>query len=634
MQEFNVTGMSCAACSARVEKAVGILEGVSSCSVNLLTNSMIVESELADEDIIDAVVAAGYGASVKSEDNLTASGVENFEKSLDEESSLLGRRLIISLVILLPLMYVSMGHMMAGWPVPSFMDSDYIMIGLYEMILAGAVAVVNRKFFTNGIKGIINKSPNMDTLVALGAGAAYIYSAVTLAGLIVNRGGYANIHEAGDFYFESTAMILTLVTVGKLLEAKSKGRTTNALRGLMKLSPQTITLVIKNEEKVVPISKVKVGDHFMVKPGEGIPVDGIVIKGEGYTDESSLTGESIPIRKSENTPVMSGTFVKEGKLECEATRVGKDTTLSQIVKMVTDAAATKAPIARIADRVAGIFVPCVVAIALITFAVWLMTGADIGYALSRAICVLVVSCPCAMGLATPVAIMVGTGIGAGHGILFKNAAALEQAGHAEIVMLDKTGTITKGCADVGVSDEIREDSIEAVGELKHLGLKVVMLTGDNETTARTIGKTVGIDDVVYSLLPQDKEVKVREMQKIATVVMVGDGINDAPALTRADIGCAIGAGTDIAIDAADVVLMKSSLKDVATAINISRATIKTIKENLFWAFIYNVLGIPLAAGVFIPLFGWTLSPMICAACMSLSSFCVVMNALRLNLKKF
>lgn len=627
IQEFVVTGMSCAACSSRVENVVGTLEGVSSCSVNLLTGSMIVEGDLGADAIIEAVVGAGYGARMKKpEDSLT--GAQN----TSDETDRMAVRLILSGVILAALMYVSMGHMMAGWPVPSVMDKNLKLIGWYELILAGAIIGVNFRFFVNGVKGIINKAPNMDTLVALGSGASYIYSIITLAKITFSQELYPDIHSAGDFYFESAAMILTLVSVGKLLEAKAKGRTSDAIKGLLQLSPKTVTLVNGGVETKVNAEEVKVGDHFLVYPGSAIPVDGIVLEGEGLIDESSLTGESIPVRKNHGSQVMSGTFVKDGRLVCEAVRVGRDTTLAQIVKMVSDATATKAPIARIADKVAGIFVPGVVGIALITFAAWMIADAEIGVALSRAICVLVVSCPCAMGLATPVAIMVGTGIGAKQGILFKNATALEQTGHTEVVMLDKTGTITKGRVEVGTKDEIREDSAQAVALLKKMGLRIVMLTGDNEITAGEIANKVGIDSVISSLLPGGKEENIVKMQEMATVMMVGDGINDAPALTKADIGCAIGAGSDIAIDAADVVLMKNTLKDVAMAIDISKATLRTIKENLFWAFIYNTVGILLATGVMIPFTGWSVNPMICAGCMSLSSFCVVMNSLRLNLK--
>ena len=751
MKQYNVTGMSCAACSARVEKAVSKVPGVTSCSVSLLTNSMGVEGTASADAIISAVEEAGYGASEKGHASDHTQGqslsiAEEADSLKDRETPKMKRRLIASLCFWIPLMYLSMGHMMWNWPIPSALAENHMAIGLVELLLTTMIMVINQKFFISGFKGLIHKAPNMDTLVALGAGASYIYSLYALFAMSAAltrqdmAGAMSYMHE---FYFESAATILTLITVGKLLEAISKGRTTDALKSLMKLAPKTATVVRNGVEEVVSIEQVRKGDVFVVKPGENIPVDGIVLEGTSAVNESALTGESIPVDKNIGDSVSAATLNQSGYLRCEASRVGEDTTLSQIIQMVSDAAATKAPIAKIADRVSGVFVPAVIGIALITLAVWLIAGQTIGFALSRAISVLVISCPCALGLATPVAIMVGNGMGAKNGIMFKTAVSLEETGKTQIVALDKTGTITSGepkvtdmfpadgiteqelltiawalekksehplahailakaeetpslekfetedfqavpgnglsgkvngsliCGGnlnfisqnaeisdkiketaeklakegktplffsrdrkligiIAVADVIKEDSPEAIRELQNMGIHVVMLTGDNERTARAIGAQAGVDEVIAGVLPDGKESVIRSLKKKGKVAMVGDGINDAPALTRADIGIAIGAGTDIAIDAADVVLMKSRLTDVPAAIRLSRATLRNIHENLFWAFFYNVIGIPLAAGVWIPLFGWQLNPMFGAAAMSLSSFCVVSNALRLN----
>lgn len=748
MQQFDVTGMSCAACSSRVEKAVNGVDGVVSCSVNLLTNSMGVEGTASEQEIISAVEAAGYGASVKgAQPDSQMSADEDALK--DKTTPLLKKRLIASVIFLLILMYFSMGNMMWGWPLWHELEENKVAIGLIELLLTTAVMVINQKFFVSGFKGLIHKAPNMDTLVSLGAGAAYVYStyalfAMTFAQMQNNQ--EAVMHYAHEFYFESAAMILTLITLGKMLEARSKGRTTDAIKGLMKLAPKTANVWRDGEEKNVPITQVKAGDIFLVRPGENIPVDGIVLSGNSAVDESALTGESIPADKDPGDVVSAATLNQSGFLKCEATRVGQDTTLSQIIKMVSDSAATKAPIAKIADRVSGVFVPVVIAIALITIAVWLIAGRDIGFALARGISVLVISCPCALGLATPVAIMVGSGLGAKNGIMFKTAESLEETGKATIVVLDKTGTITKGeprvtqlipaqnesadrlaqlafslekssehplagaivryCEEqnikpvevdnfeakagnglvayvggkqlcggntrflgecgaiidkallekgdalsnegktpmyfaydkkllgiIAVADTIKEDSAKAIASLRKMGIRVVMLTGDNEKTAKAIANEAGVNQVVAGVLPDGKAKVIKELSSEGKVIMVGDGINDAPALTGADIGMAIGAGTDIAIDAADVVLMKSSIRDVCAAIRLSRHTLRNIHQNLFWAFFYNVIGIPLAAGVWIPLFGWELNPMFGAAAMSLSSVFVVTNALRLNFVK-
>ena len=744
MKQYQVTGMSCAACSARVEKAVSKVPGVTACSVSLLTNSMGVEGTAGEQAVIAAVEAAGYGASVK---GAPAAAVPAADDPLaDHETPTLKRRLYSSLVFLVALMYLSMGHMMWGWPAPAFLAENHVAMGLAQLLLTAIIMVINQRFFISGFKSLWHRSPNMDTLVALGSTASFVYSVYALFAMTgAQASGDASqvmgwMHE---FYFESAAMILTLITVGKMLEARSKGRTTDALKGLMKLAPQTATLLVDGQERTVPIGDVKQGDLFVVRPGENIPVDGVVLEGHSAVNESALTGESIPVDKAEGDAVSAATVNQSGFLRCQATRVGEDTTLSQIIRMVSDAAATKAPIAKVADRVSGLFVPVVIAIALIATAVWLATGADFGYALARGISVLVISCPCALGLATPVAIMVGNGKGAKNGILFKTAVSLEEAGKVRVVALDKTGTITTGqprVTDVlpapGVTDEqliaaayaleqksehplahavveraqnlglkaqevsdfaalpgngltamldgealsggslafisgrtevsgdmraqadhlsgegktpllfsrggrlmgmiavadaIKPESPQAVRELQNMGIRVVMLTGDNQRTAEAIGRQAGVDQVIAGVLPDGKESVIRSLQSQGKVAMVGDGINDAPALTRADIGIAIGAGTDVAIDAADVVLMNSHLTDVPAAIRLSRATLRNIHENLFWAFIYNIIGIPLAAGVFIPLLGWQLSPMFGAAAMSLSSFCVVSNALRLNL---
>ena len=748
MEHYTVTGMSCAACSARVEKAVSAVPGVTNCSVSLLTNSMGVEGSATPDAVISAVQAAGYGASLKGVAQSVPSIAEQEDALADHETPVLKRRLIASLGFLIVLMYFSMGHMMWGWPLPSFFDGNHVAMGLIQMLLTIAVMVINQKFFINGFKSLFHGAPNMDTLVALGATASFGYSTYALfamTGAQVRGDAAAVMSYMHEFYFESAAMILALITVGKMLEARSKGKTTDALKSLMKLAPQTATLLRNGQEVNVPVAQVKRGDVFVVRPGENIPVDGVILEGESAVNESALTGESIPVDKAVGDSVSAATTNQSGFLRCEATRVGEDTTLSQIIKMVSDAAATKAPIAKVADRVSGVFVPTVITIAVITTAVWLLCGKPIGFALARGISVLVISCPCALGLATPVAIMVGNGLGAKNGILFKTAVSLEETGKTEIVALDKTGTITKGeprvtdvlpadgltesallalaaaleqrsehplaravmlraeedklsvsevsdfralpgngltatlndeellggslsfistKADVpqalrdkaealaeegktpllfarggklagviAVADVIKEDSPAAIAALRNMGIHVVMLTGDNEKTARAIGRQAGVDEVIAGVLPEGKESVIRSLQKQGKVAMVGDGINDAPALTRADIGIAIGAGTDVAIDAADVVLMKSQLSDVPAAIRLSRATLRNIHENLFWAFFYNVIGIPLAAGVWIPIFGWTLNPMFGAAAMSLSSFCVVSNALRLNLFK-
>ena len=744
MKQYQVTGMSCAACSARVEKAVSKVPGVTACSVSLLTNSMGVEGTAGEQAVIAAVEAAGYGASVKGAPAAAAPAAD--DPLTDHETPALKRRLYSSLVFLVALMYLSMGHMMWGWPAPAFLAENHVAMGLAQLLLTAIIMVINQRFFISGFKSLWHRSPNMDTLVALGSTASFVYSVYALFAMTgaQARGDAAQVmgwmHE---FYFESASMILTLITVGKMLEARSKGRTTDALKGLMKLAPQTATLLVDGQERTVPIGDVKQGDLFVVRPGENIPVDGVVLEGHSAVNESALTGESIPVDKAEGDAVSAATVNQSGFLRCQATRVGEDTTLSQIIRMVSDAAATKAPIAKVADRVSGVFVPVVIAIALIATAVWLATGADFGYALARGISVLVISCPCALGLATPVAIMVGNGKGAKNGILFKTAVSLEEAGKVRVVALDKTGTITTGqprVTDVlpapGVTDEqliaaayaleqksehplahavveraqnlglkaqevsdfaalpgngltamldgealsggslafisgrtevsgdmraqadhlsgegktpllfsrggrllgmiavadaIKPESPQAVRELQNMGIRVVMLTGDNQRTAEAIGRQAGVDQVIAGVLPDGKESVIRSLQSQGKVAMVGDGINDAPALTRADIGIAIGAGTDVAIDAADVVLMNSHLTDVPAAIRLSRATLRNIHENLFWAFIYNIIGIPLAAGVFIPLLGWQLNPMFGAAAMSLSSFCVVSNALRLNL---
>ncbi len=746
MEQYTVTGMSCAACSARVEKAVGKVEGVTSCTVSLLTNSMGVEGTASEEAVIAAVVSAGYGASKKRGAETENGNREKEEAFLeDKETPVLKRRLSASLVFLLVLMYFSMGHMMWDWPVPSFFEQNLIAQGLLQLLLTVAVMVINQKFFINGFKSLWRRSPNMDTLVALGATAAFGYStyalfAMTDAQVKDDMAGVMNyMHE---FYFESAAMILALITVGKMLEARSKGRTTDALKGLMRLAPKTATVLRGGKEETVPVGQVKQGDIFVVRPGENIPVDGIVRKGSSAVNESALTGESIPADKEEGDCVSAATLNQSGFLTCEATRVGEDTTLSQIIRMVSDAAATKAPIAKVADQVSGVFVPAVIGIAAVTVLIWLLAGEGIGFALARGISVLVISCPCALGLATPVAIMVGNGMGAKNGILFKTAVSLEKAGKVEIVALDKTGTITLGepevtdlvpadgitgeellrlayalerksehplagavckkaeeeklteeevgdfkifpgnglravwkgqrllggndrfieteteipesmkstagrlaeegktplffCRDgklagiIAVADVMKEESPKAIRELQNMGIRVVMLTGDNERTAKAIGKLAGVDEVIAGVLPDGKESVIRTLQQKGKTAMAGDGINDAPALTRADIGIAIGAGTDVAIDAADVVLMNSKLTDVPAAIRLSRATLRNIHQNLFWAFFYNTVGIPLAAGLFIPFLGWQLSPMFGAAAMSLSSFCVVTNALRLN----
>lgn len=735
MKQYDITGMSCAACSSRVEKAVSALNGVESCSVNLLTNSMSVEGDVQETDVIAAVIKAGYGARVKGADKKETT--ENTEK--DTQTTALIKRLSFSAVFLIVLMYFSMGRNMLNLPLPSFFEDNFLAVALVQMLLCICVMIINKAFFLSGIKGIINRAPNMDTLVALGSGASFVWSALVVFAMTEGNAEHL-LHE---LYFESSAMILTLITVGKTLEAKSKGRTTDALRSLIKLKPKTARLIIDGAEKIVQVEQVQKGDIFAVYPGESIPVDAVVIEGYSAVDESALTGESIPVEKETGSKVSASTINQSGVLRCRATAVGEDMTISQIIEMVSDAAATKAPIAKIADKVSGVFVPTVIIIAVITAVIWAIAGESAGYILARAISVLVISCPCALGLATPTAIMVSSGIGARNAILFKTAEAIEKAGKIQIVALDKTGTLTKGepevtdiiCCDgidedsllqyacsiektsehplgkaiskygenkhigllgvenfaavpgkgvkgiinsdnvyagsvayiesicnipgeirstidsfsmqgktpllfaleqrllgaVFAADVIKEDSAAAVAELKNMGIHVVMLTGDNENTAKAIGKQAGVDEVIAGVLPDGKEKVIRALQKKGKVAMVGDGINDAPALTRADLGIAIGAGTDIAIDAGDIVLMRNSLKQVASALRLGRKTLKTIKENLFWAFFYNTLGIPLAAGVWIPIFGWTLNPMFGAAAMSLSSFCVVTNALRLNL---
>ena len=750
MKQYTVTGMSCAACSSRVEKAVSKVPGVTACSVSLLTNSMGVEGDVPPETVIHAVEDAGYGASLKGQGTVaqaqSASEVEDALK--DRETPVLKHRLIASLGFLAVLMYMSMGHMMWGWPLPHFMDGNHVAMGLLQLLLAGIIMVINQKFFISGFKGLLHRAPNMDTLVALGSGASFIYSTYALFAMTdaqLKGNDTAVMSYMHEFYFESAAMILALITVGKMLEARSKGKTTDALKGLMKLAPKTAVIIRDGVETKVPIEEVKKGDVFVVRPGENIPVDGVVLEGASAVNEAALTGESIPVDKAQGDPVSAATVNQSGYLRCEATRVGEDTSLSQIIRMVSDAAATKAPIAKIADRVSGVFVPAVITIAVVTTIIWLLAGQTFGFALARGISVLVISCPCALGLATPVAIMVGNGMGAKNGILFKTAVSLEETGKMDIVALDKTGTITSGeprvtdvipsggvtekelvslalslekksehplakavllyakeqqidapeAADfqalpgnglsgtldgaslaggsfsyisghttvsaqeqasferlasegktplcfmkngrlagmIAVADIIKEDSPQAVKELQNMGIRVVMLTGDNERTARAIGAQAGVDEVIAGVLPDGKESVIRSLKEQGKVAMVGDGINDAPALTRADIGIAIGAGTDIAIDAADVVLMKSRLSDVPAAIRLSCATLRNIHENLFWAFFYNVVGIPLAAGLWYPIFGWKLNPMFGAAAMSLSSFCVVTNALRLNLFK-
>lgn len=751
MEQYNVTGMSCAACQTRVEKAVQEVEGVTSCAVSLLTNSMGVEGSASPTEIIKAVEKAGYGASLKRKDmNSVGNSIEraNADSLIDKETPILRKRLISSVIFVVVLMYFSMGHMMLGWPLPHFFDGNHVAMGLVQMLLTICVMIINKKFFVNGFRGLIHRSPNMDTLVALGSGVSFLWSTFILF-LMTRAQVDGNVEAVNqymmEFYFESAAMILALITVGKMLESRSKGKTTDALKSLLKLAPKNATVIVDGEEKQVDIEEVNVGDIFVVRPGESVPVDGEIIDGESAINESALTGESIPVDKKPGDKISAATINQSGFIKCKALRVGEDTTLSQIIQMVSDAAATKAPIAKIADRVSGVFVPVVICIAVLTCAVWLLCGGTLGYSLARGISVLVISCPCALGLATPVAIMVGNGVGAKNGILFKTSSALEMAGKANIVVLDKTGTITKGepvvvevipeasnserelleiayslelgsehplaraivqkatdmdisvdAADefkalsghgvtgvingaryyggnmafisnkvelpnsiketvvaasengytpllfasdekylgmIAVADEIKEDSAKAISELRNLGVHTVMLTGDNPKTAGAIGKLSGVDEVVAGVLPDGKEQAVKQLMDYGKVIMVGDGINDAPALTRSDVGMAIGAGTDVAIDAADVVLMHNSIMDVAAAIRLSRKTLKNIHENLFWAFIYNIIGIPLAAGCFIKIFGWSLNPMFGAAAMSLSSFCVVSNALRLNLIK-
>ena len=742
MEQYNVTGMSCAACSARVEKAVSAVPGVTSCAVSLLTNSMGVEGTASSADIIKAVEAAGYGASEKGKERSAAPSCDELE---DKETPRLKKRLIASVIILLPLLYLSMGHMMLGFPLPAWFDGNHVAMGLAQLLLTALIMVINQKFFISGFKGLIHRSPNMDTLVAMGAGVSFLWSVFMLFDMTdaVTHGDEARVSaDMMNFWFESAATILTLITVGKTLEAYSKGRTTDALKGLMKLAPDTATVERGGREIVIPAAQVQVGDIFTIRPGESIPVDGTVIDGQSAVNEAALTGESIPADKSPGSQVSAGTVNTSGFLRCRATRVGEDTAISKIIAMVSDAAATKAPIAKTADKVSGIFVPTVIGIALVTLVIWLLVGQTVGYALARAISVLVISCPCALGLATPVAIMVGSGVGAKNGILFKTAVSLEQTGKVQIAALDKTGTVTSGepavtdiipvstdkdglasvaaalekhsehplakavmryseehgiaarevtefaavsgsgltanldgsmiCGGnlrfiqskctvpedikqrseslaaegktplffskdgellgiIAAADAIRPDSADAIKQFRAMGIRTVMLTGDNKRTADAVGKQAGVDEVIAGVLPDGKEAVIRELQKYGKVAMIGDGINDAPALTRADMGIAIGAGTDVAIDAAQVVLMKSGLNDAAAAIRLSRAVLRNIKQNLFWAFIYNVIGIPLAAGAYIALFGWELDPMFGAAAMSLSSFCVVMNALRLNL---
>ncbi len=746
MEQYLVTGMSCAACSARVEKAVSAVPGVTSCSVSLLTNSMGVEGTASSDEVIRAVTEAGYGASLKGAEDKARSASADEEALRDRETPALKKRLFASLGFLLVLMYFSMGHMMWGWPLPGWFEGNHVAAGLVQLLLSAIIMVINQKFFISGFKSLLHGSPNMDTLVAMGSGASFLWSVYALFAMTGAQaaGDMTGVMEYMDeFYFESAAMILTLITVGKMLEARSKGKTTDALKSLMKLSPKTAVVLRDGKETTVPIEQVRTGDIFAVRPGESVPVDGVIVEGVSAVNESALTGESIPVDKEPGDTVSAATVNQSGYLRCRATRVGEDTTLSQIIKMVSDAAATKAPIAKIADKVSGVFVPAVIAVAAVTTVVWLLVGQTFAFALARGISVLVISCPCALGLATPVAIMVGNGLGAKNGILFKNAVSLEETGRTQIVALDKTGTITVGeprvtdlipagnhterelleaayalegksehplagaillyaqerniparevtefqalpgnglsavldgkrliggsvkyisgltdvpagllekagqLADQGktpllfacdgellgviaVADTIKEDSPQAIRELQGMGIRVVMLTGDNPKTANAIGAQAGVDAVIAGVLPEGKETVIRKLMEVGKVAMVGDGINDAPALTRADIGIAIGAGTDIAIDAADIVLMKSRLSDVPAAIRLSRATLRNIHENLFWAFFYNVIGIPLAAGVWIPVFGWKLNPMFGAAAMSLSSFCVVSNALRLNL---
>ena len=748
MDKFSVTGMSCAACSAHVEKAVAKVPGVTSVTVSLLTNSMNVEGTAAPSDIIQAVIQAGYGASLQGGEQNTSAPAFDEEALKDHETPKLRKRLIASVVILIPLMYVSMGHMMWNWPLPSFMAGNHVAMGLYQMLLTILVMIINQKFFISGFTSLLHKSPNMDTLVALGSGASFAYSTYALfamTGAQMRMDMDAVMQYMDEFYFESAAMILTLITVGKMLEAYSKGKTTNALKSLMQLAPKKATILRDGEEVSVPVEQVQIGDIFVVRPGESVPVDGVIIEGNSALNESALTGESIPVDKAEGDSVSAATLNQSGFLKCRATRVGNDTTLSQIIQMVSDAAATKAPIAKVADKVSGVFVPAVISIAIVTIIVWLLVGQDFGFALARGISVLVISCPCALGLATPVAIMVGNGVGAKNGVLFKTAVSLEETGKVDIVALDKTGTITQGepkvtdmipgegitkdtlmqtalalelksehplakaivaygeeqqitvsAADdfqampgnglsgivsgarvfggnlkfisgkttvseqmqrqaeelakqgktqlffateeklfgiIAVADVIKEDSPQAISQFQNMGIEVVMLTGDNERTAEAIGAQAGVDQVIAGVLPDGKERVIRELQQRGKVAMVGDGINDAPALTRADMGIAIGAGADVALDAADVVLVKSSLSDVPAAIRLSRAVLRNIHENLFWAFIYNVIGIPIAAGVWYHWFGLKLNPMFGAAAMSLSSFCVVTNALRLNFVK-
>ncbi len=763
MEQYNVTGMSCTACQARVEKAVNAVEGVTGCAVSLLTNSMGVEGTASSKDIINAVEKAGYGASLKkgaglknSDGSKNSAGSKNnsasasLENSLeDKETKAMKKRFLASIIILVPLMYVSMGHMMWNWPLPQFLDSNHVAMGLYELLLSALVMVINQKFFISGFKGIIHRAPNMDSLIALGATASFGYSVFALfamTGAVLEQNSASVMNYMNQFYFESSAMILTLITFGKMLESRSKGKTTNALKALMKLAPETAVLIIDGVEKTVPVEEVKPGDRFAVRPGEKIPVDGIVAEGQSAVNESALTGESIPVEKKAGDKVSAATINTSGYLICQATRVGEDTTLSEIIKMVSDAQATKAPIAKTADKVSGVFVPAVIGIALVTFAAWLIAGESFGYAIARSVSVLVISCPCALGLATPVAIMVASGVGARSGILFKTAVSLEQAGRTKIVVLDKTGTVTTGIMKVtdvleaegiskekllsvaysleaksehpiskavtsyskqnsiplietsdfetvagnglkakingkkvyggnsdyinsvgaslsksieekieelsfqgktpvlfaeentvlgiiAVADTIKEDSAEAVSKLKELGLRVVMLTGDNEITALAIGKQISADTIIAEVKPDQKASVIKDLMKEGKVTMVGDGINDAPALTCADLGIAIGAGTDVALDAADIVLMKNSIMDVANAIRISKSTLRNIRQNLFWAFFYNVIGIPLAAGCYVSAFGWTLNPAFGAAAMGLSSFCVVTNALRLNFVK-
>ena len=748
MDKFSVTGMSCAACSAHVEKAVAKVPGVTSVTVSLLTNSMNVEGTAAPSDIIQAVTQAGYGASLQGGEQNTSAPAFDEEALKDHETPKLRKRLIASVVILIPLMYVSMGHMMWNWPLPSFMAGNHVAMGLYQMLLTILVMIINQKFCISGFTSLLHKSPNMDTLVALGSGASFAYSTYALfamTGAQMRMDMDAVMQYMDEFYFESAAMILTLITVGKMLEAYSKGKTTNALKSLMQLAPKKATILRDGEEVSVPVEQVQIGDIFVVRPGESVPVDGVIIEGNSALNESALTGESIPVDKAEGDSVSAATLNQSGFLKCRATRVGNDTTLSQIIQMVSDAAATKAPIAKVADKVSGVFVPAVISIAIVTIIVWLLVGQDFGFALARGISVLVISCPCALGLATPVAIMVGNGVGAKNGVLFKTAVSLEETGKVDIVALDKTGTITQGepkvtdmipgegitkdtlmrtalalelksehplakaivaygeeqqitvsAADdfqampgnglsgivsgarvfggnlkfisgkttvseqmqrqaeelakqgktplffateeklfgiIAVADVIKEDSPQAISQFQNMGIEVVMLTGDNERTAKAIGAQAGVDQVIAGVLPDGKERVIRELQQRGKVAMVGDGINDAPALTRADMGIAIGAGADVALDAADVVLVKSSLSDVPAAIRLSRAVLRNIHENLFWAFIYNVIGIPIAAGVWYHWFGLKLNPMFGAAAMSLSSFCVVTNALRLNFVK-